>query len=85
MISTWKILDISVEGEAITHAKYHVLADDGQKSSPTPVIFSFKRHAGHALASTDTACLHEPVSSQTLSVVVPPIPPRWSTEQPPST
>ena len=28
MITTWKILDISVEGEAITHAKYYVLATD---------------------------------------------------------
>ena len=28
MIAKWKILDISVEGEAITHAKYHVWATD---------------------------------------------------------
>jgi len=28
MIAKWKILDISVEGEAITHAKYHIWATD---------------------------------------------------------
>jgi len=28
MIAKWKILDIFVEGEAITHAKYHVWATD---------------------------------------------------------
>jgi len=28
MIAKWKILDISVENEVITHAKYHVLATD---------------------------------------------------------
>jgi hypothetical protein len=28
VIAKWKILEISVEGEAITHAKYHVLATD---------------------------------------------------------
>ena len=35
MITTWKILEIFVEGEAITRAKYYVLADDDTNTVET--------------------------------------------------
>jgi hypothetical protein len=43
MITTWKILDISVEGEAITHAKYHVLATDDTNTVETEGNWEFDK------------------------------------------
>jgi len=43
MITTWKILDISVEGEAITHAKYHVLATDDTNTVETEGNWKFDK------------------------------------------
>jgi hypothetical protein len=43
MITTWKILEIFVEGEAITHAKYHVLADDDTNTVETEGNWEFDK------------------------------------------
>jgi hypothetical protein len=43
MITTWKILDISVEGEAITHAKYYVLATDDKNVVETEGNWDFDK------------------------------------------
>jgi len=43
MITTWKILDISVEGEAITHAKYHVLATNDTNTVETEGNWEFDK------------------------------------------
>jgi len=45
MITTWKILDISVEGEAITHAKYHVLATDDTNTVETEGNCEFDKYS----------------------------------------
>jgi hypothetical protein len=45
MITTWKILDISVEGEAITHAKYHVLATDDTNTVETEGNWEFDKYS----------------------------------------
>jgi len=43
MIATWKILDISVESEVITRAKYHVSATDDINKVETEGIWEFDR------------------------------------------
>jgi len=45
MITTWKILAISVEGEAITHAKYHVLATDDTNTVETEGNWEFDKYS----------------------------------------
>jgi hypothetical protein len=45
MITTWKILDISVEGKAITHAKYHVLATDDTNTVETEGNWEFDKYS----------------------------------------
>lgn len=43
MIATWKILDISVEGEVITRAKYHVFATDDINKVETEGLWDFDK------------------------------------------
>jgi hypothetical protein len=43
MITKWKILEISVEGEAITHAKYHVSATDNKNLVETEGNWEFDK------------------------------------------
>ena len=43
MITSWKILDISVEGKVITRAKYHVLATDEINEVETEGIWEFDK------------------------------------------
>ena len=43
VIAKWKILEIFVEGEAITHAKYHVLATDNKNVVETEGDWQFDK------------------------------------------